>query len=349
MPGIGPKRIARIRKAARRWHREREATEWLQSLGLTPRQVNAVISKLSEDSKERVRANPYSLIDLCGLSFNVADEIALGQLEVSPSFSERCAAAVRHTISREEAEGNCVVGMKKLTTSCARLLRVGASARDKKEANEWAMRTISGMGRRGEIVVETTPSFDAKSRGVASGVGGREGERVASSPLMNEAERNVAFAVRRLLAPEGHDPVYGGHSVSAFSHTNERLSGLTTRQVGAVLRSQENKFLVLTGGPGTGKTFTVRRIVQGWLKQGKRVVMAAPTARAAMVLGQAVGVPASTIHRLLEYNPQEDLFKRDHLNKLDADAIVIDEVNEMRMGLEGGGEGVDDVRCFSRG
>ena len=82
------------------------------------------------------------------------------------------------------------------------------------------------------------------------------------------------------------------------------------------------RLLVLTGGPGTGKTFTVKQVVAGWRRRGKRVVLACPTARAANVLAATVGSPASTIHRLLEYNPQEDAYKRNHLRPLEADAIV---------------------------
>ena len=78
----------------------------------------------------------------------------------------------------------------------------------------------------------------------------------------------------------------------------------------------------ITGGPGTGKTFAVRQIVREWRRRNKRVVLACPTARAASVLSDAVGQPASTIHRLLEYNPQEERYRRDHNNRLDADALV---------------------------
>jgi exodeoxyribonuclease V alpha subunit len=85
--------------------------------------------------------------------------------------------------------------------------------------------------------------------------------------------------------------------------------------------------MLLTGGPGTGKTFTVRAIVDAWRAEGKQVLLACPTARAASVLAAAVGAPASTIHRLLEYNPREEAFKRDASNPLDADAVVIDEVS----------------------
>eukprot|EP00964_Phaeocystis_antarctica_P056078 scaffold33053_cov28-Phaeocystis_antarctica.AAC.1 len=127
------------------------------------------------------------------------------------------------------------------------------------------------------------------------------------------------------------------------------------------------QLLVLTGGPGTGKTYTVKQIVEGWRRRGKRVVLACPTARAATVLAatvtphpkpqnrprpttplrpplsprprpcpcprpswlEQVGSPASTIHRLLEYNPQEDEYKRNQLRPLEADAIVVDELSPL--------------------
>lgn len=93
------------------------------------------------------------------------------------------------------------------------------------------------------------------------------------------------------------------------------------------------QLLVLTGGPGTGKTYTVKQIVEGWRRRGKRVVLACPTARAATVLAATVGSPASTIHRLLEYNPQEDEYKRNQLRPLEADAIVVDEASMLDLFL----------------
>ena len=91
--------------------------------------------------------------------------------------------------------------------------------------------------------------------------------------------------------------------------------------------------MLLTGGPGTGKTYTVRSIVAQWRAQGLRVLMACPTARAATVLAEAVGGKASTIHRLLEYNPHEDLWKRDRLNPLETDALVVDEASMLDVQL----------------
>jgi exodeoxyribonuclease V alpha subunit len=93
------------------------------------------------------------------------------------------------------------------------------------------------------------------------------------------------------------------------------------------------QLLVLTGGPGTGKTYTVKQIVEGWRRRGKRVVLACPTARAATVLASTVGSPASTIHRLLEYNPQEEEYKRNQLRPLEADAIVVDEASMLDLFL----------------
>jgi hypothetical protein len=85
-------------------------------------------------------------------------------------------------------------------------------------------------------------------------------------------------------------------------------SPLSARQVQAVERAGMNQLMVLTGGPGTGKTYTVQRIVARWRAEGKKVLLACPTARAASVLATAVGAPASTIHRLLEYNPREERY-----------------------------------------
>ena len=110
---------------------------------------------------------------------------------------------------------------------------------------------------------------------------------------------------------------------------------LSDRQLQAVERAGMTRLMILTGGPGTGKTYTVNQIVQKWKVQGKRVLLACPTARAANVLSQATGHPASTIHRLLEYNPREERYKRCSTNPLEADAVVVDEASMLDVNLAG--------------
>jgi len=164
-------------------------------------------------------------------------------------------------------------------------------------------------------------------------------------------EEAVATAVRRRLPARGAagDEAWGGGVTGPDSPAppgglSPRLSGL---QRLAVLRCTRmgadaaahgkdgtlGRLLVLTGGPGTGKTFTVRQIVRSWREQGKRVMLACPTARAASVLSESVGLPAKTIHRLLEYNPQKKAFLRDARAPLECDAVVIDEASMLDVNL----------------
>ena len=121
----------------------------------------------------------------------------------------------------------------------------------------------------------------------------------------------------------------------AWAALNASLQTLSPLQRQAVERAGMGKLMVLTGGPGTGKTFTVRAIVQRWRAEGKEVLLASPTARAANVLAEAVGGAAYTIHRLLEYNPREGSFMRAANNPLQADAVVIDEASMLDVHLAG--------------
>ena len=168
---------------------------------------------------------------------------------------------------------------------------------------------------------------DGGADGGGGSGGGGGGAAAGASGRARGVERGSA-------AEHGADDTYSMASAQSMA-TQPTQAQLSALQAEAVERAQQSKLLLLTGGPGTGKTFTVRAIVQRWRASGHRVLLACPTARAASVLASAVGAPASTIHRLLKWNPREERFKRNAAEPLEAEALVVDEASMLDVHLAG--------------
>ena len=186
---------------------------------------------------------------------------------------------------------------------------------------------------------------EAASTTAAAGV--RAASAVAHLPTVSVAAAEAAEALATAAAVPRTAETAAADSADGSRGALAALDvALAAEQAGAVLRCAEQsrcaaqgganalgRMLILTGGPGTGKTFTVREVVRQWQQQGRRVMLACPTARAAAVLSAAVGLPACTLHRLLEYNPQERAFKKNQLEPLETDALVIDEASMLDVKL----------------
>ena len=151
----------------------------------------------------------------------------------------------------------------------------------------------------------------------------REGDAVYAAPLYR-AEIEVARLLReRVLSAPSH----------ATANIQAQEHGLSEAQARAVAATFASRILIITGGPGTGKTTTVRGIVQAHRKLGRHVVLCAPTGRASKRLSEASGAEAKTIHRLLEWNPATARFQRDHDNPVEADLVLVDEASMLNLQL----------------
>ena len=264
----------------------------------------------------------------------MVDALARQRLGGTADSLERACAALTHVLQRGAGSGgHCYLERSQLLGAAARLLA------DHRElptvgAREIADEAIGALARGGDVLIEPVPRKSA-GNGEAALKSAGNGEAVFLLPVVRE-EINVAASVRKRLPPPG--------IAAADASSGGELSAvggipLSPRQRDAValcaLASDEGcgdatgRLLVLTGAPGTGKTHTVNAVVREWRARRLKVLLACPTARAAAVLGEAVGMAACTIHRLLEYNPKENAFKRNRLNPLDVNAIVVDEVRHV--------------------
>lgn len=305
--GIGPKRRAHLRAAWREQRVVHEIMLFLHAHGLGTARAFRIFKTYGEDAIATVQRDPYALArDVRGIGFKTADSLAL-RLGLDPHSDERARAGVEHVLLELTEQGHCAYPCEDLITRAARLLDIP-----------------------GDIV----------ERAVEHGVTARRlvrrddssGRRLVYLAWLDEAEASVAGGLARLAAgPHPCPPIDG---TKAIPWVERRLGLLLApEQREALALTVSAKVVILTGGPGVGKTTLVNAIVQVLGAKGLRLVLAAPTGRAAKRLAEASGREAKTIHRLLEFDPASGGFKRSRDNPLRGDVFVIDECSMLDLPL----------------
>ncbi|WP_059013289.1 SF1B family DNA helicase RecD2 [Streptomyces specialis] len=314
VPGLGPKRTALIAAAWEEQKAIKEVMVFLQGVEVSTSIAVRIYKKYGDASISVVRNQPYRLAaEVWGIGFLTADRVAraVGIPQDSP---ERVKAGLRYALSQATDQGHCFLPEERLIADAVKLLQVDTGL------------VIDCLGElAGEpegVVREAVPDPE--------GPGGPEG-RVTAVYLVpfHRAELSLAGQVRRLLASEED-------RLAAFRDVDwEKALAWLARRTGAELApGQEQavrlalteKVAVLTGGPGCGKSFTVRSVVELARAKRAKVLLAAPTGRAAKRLAELTGAEASTVHRLLALKPGGDAaYDRDR--PLDADLVVVDEAS----------------------
>lgn len=296
VPGIGAKRAEAIAQALRERRDEAEVLAFLQALGLGPSIARRVFKRYGGETVRVVRDDPYLVAEqVPGIGFRTAD--ALGRaLGIAGDDPRRAAGAVLHLLGRAADEGHSFLLRAELV-SRAEALDV---------PREVTLRAIDALADRSLVVVE---------------------DEAVYPPPIHDAETFVAAAVRRLLerASSKRRP-----PLAELLGDGLTLSAMQAR---AVEESLDHGFFLLTGGPGTGKTTTVRAIVRAHEALDRRVLLAAPTGRAAKRMSEATDREAKTLHRLLEWNPQTGRFNRDARSPLDAETVLVDETSMLDVRL----------------
>jgi exodeoxyribonuclease V alpha subunit len=310
--GIGPARAKSIRAA---WSAQREVRKvmvFLQGYGVSPAFAARIYKRYGERAIALVRENPYRLaFDVWGIGFASADKIA-DALGIEKESDVRVEAGARHVIQEAATNGDVFVPRERLVRQAAALLEVTETLADG---------AIGRLARAGDVVIDAAVNAGALDAGAA----------VYDADL-HRAESAVATGLRKLLDGRAANVEIDVPRALAWY---EQQAGITLarQQAQAVTLALAGKVSVITGGPGVGKTTIVRGVVSILARKGVRVALAAPTGRAAKRLSDQAGMPASTLHRLLEWRPAEGGFARNATRVLECDLLVVDEASMLDVRL----------------
>lgn len=300
VPGIGPSRAVAIQKAWAAQRNQREVMVFLQGYGVSPAFAVRIYKRYGAAAIQRVRDNPYRLaFDVWGIGFLSADRLA-SSLGIARDSDVRVEAGVRHVLDAAGGLGHVFLPRTRLVDEATTLLEVDQL---KVEA------AVDRLGRAGDVAIESTP----------------EGTAIYDVGLWR-AEMAVAAGLRRLQRAKVKPLRVDTDSALARYEAEAHIT-LAPQQAEAVRRALSEPVLVITGGPGVGKTTIVRGIVNTLVRQGVTVLLAAPTGRAAKRLSEATGQGAATLHRMLEWRPAEGVFGRNSSRPLGADLLVVDEAS----------------------
>lgn len=299
--GIGSVRARRIRAAWQEQEGLREALIALQALGISTHHAIKIYKQLGPEAVATVKQYPYRLAtEIFGIGFKTADRIA-ARIGLPPDSPDRVEAGLLYVLGRGADKGHIYLPWPLLVEETGALLEVEP---------ELVERCLDNTAKQGGVVTEPL-----------------EREQTAVfRPELHTAEVGTARRLRELMAhPASHPEVDLDRALAWFEQRHELR--LAPEQGEAIRRALTEKLLVITGGPGTGKTTLVRAVVQILTRKGRRLALAAPTGRAAKRLAEATGAEAKTIHRLLEFDPRSGVFQRHRRFPLEADTLVVDEAS----------------------
>ncbi|MEF9960961.1 MAG: ATP-dependent RecD-like DNA helicase, partial [Niameybacter sp.] len=296
VPGIGKKRVEMIKKA---WQDQKEIKNimiFLQSNGVSTSFGSRIYKFYGDKSIEVIQENPYKLADdIYGIGFKTADDVA-AKLGIEKDSFKRCRAGLFYTLSQLSEEGHCYATYEQLVTKCVEILEV-------EEAK--VVMSIEHLVIDKELI--------------------KEEPDVVYLPPFYFSEAGVAKRLKQIMFGGCEKKVADSEKVISLVESKENIT-YDDIQRNAIRQASKSKVMVLTGGPGTGKTTTTHGIITLFKESGMDVILAAPTGRAAKRMSEATGMEAKTIHRLLECKPPQG-YQKNEENPIEGDVLIIDEAS----------------------
>ncbi|MCA9931126.1 MAG: ATP-dependent RecD-like DNA helicase [Anaerolineales bacterium] len=347
--GIGQKRVTQIIKA---WDEQRAIKEvmiFLQSHGVSTTLATKIYKKYGDDAVAIVQQTPYKMVrDIRGIGFKTADKIAQA-LGLKVDDPARIEAGIAYTLNRMSEEGHVYMPQEELEPEASEILGVEAekitAVIDQLETSDFIKREtisyqVSAVSDQPENVIREPkpeyriPNTDPQSSVLSPQSSVLEERAIYLTPLYF-SEIGVTQRIRRMIEhPTSRLSVLSPQSPLPDYRLKTKDYGLqlAPQQQHAVATAVSHKVTILTGGPGTGKTTTLRALLDLLDGNGRTYALASPTGRAAKRMSESTGREAKTVHRLLEYNPGEG-FGRSEDNPIDADMVVIDEASMLDLVL----------------
>lgn len=294
VPRLGKKRMEKIRES---WEKQKDIKEvmvFLQGYGVSTAFAAKIYRKYEKESIAKVKENPYQLADdIWGIGFKTADSIA-SKMGYEKNDPRRCRSGILYALNELAEDGHVYAEPDQLVEAATKLL----------DAEEAPVRqALATMIETKDVIADNDVIYLPPFYHAENGSAKRLQSLLADTSLFNS---DIA------AEPEAEYGVKSGGIV------------YDEVQQAAIQKALDSKVMVLTGGPGTGKTTTTQGIIAAFKARHMSILLAAPTGRAAKRMTEATGMEAKTIHRLLEYNPM-DGYKRNDENPLEGDALIVDE------------------------
>ena len=311
--GIGKKRMDMI---ARAWDEQKEIRNvmlFLQSHGVSAAYAARIFKQYGNQAVHIVRENPYRLAsDIFGIGFLTADAIA-EKLGFPKHSKLRAKAGVVYTLNQMADEGHVYYPYEPLIRKCREILGV---------EREVVLEALESASLEGHIVIEDPDEKEKPEK---------NNKAVYLTPF-HVSETGVAESLKTLInAPKSIRKINAEKAVEWIQRQLDIR--LARGQVEAVKRAAADKVLVITGGPGTGKTTLINAVIRIFKRIGVSVMLAAPTGRAAKRMNEATGFEAKTIHRMLEYNVRKGGFQKNSREPLQCDLLIVDEASMLDVTL----------------
>ena len=320
-----------------------DAVMFLQKYGISINLAGKIYNRYGNEMYDIVRDNPYRLAeDIEGLGFRTCDEIARNA-GIAEDSAFRIESGIQYALGMAEGNGHCYLPLPELWSSVESLLNITIQ-----DLNQYLLE----LQMKGRVMVKSSrPRSISDFLDSAANAGDADAPVYDANPALHAdpathvyrasiyyTELQVATMLKDLNVTVENAELDAKRALSIDEITEKHGIELDPLQRDAVLTAGHSGLLVITGGPGTGKTTTINTIIRMFADEGKTILLGAPTGRAAKRMSEATGWPASTIHRLLEYQgrPDEDEeggdqvrghFERNENNPLECDVVIIDEMS----------------------